>query len=313
MCILCSKNCGGEDMLVFRKELIPHSYLHITSWEKAQELPWVVFVHGGPGLNSGVLELLIEREGIFNSLDCNVILYDQQGCGRSKFGKNQTVKHKDNVSDLVSVINTVELSLNTRIKTIVGHSYGAKVLFDFIKESESEIRGVFLATVPSILIPRVNNLLLDLNYLKSVDQTRYQALLEEFDNFEDNSIWLLTEKLASVFHENKDKLNFYWANMKWKEIVTNYQTEINLPINTEVFMSVRKDLYSNSQNYSVDIASLGKYNNLWVNGFHDFVMNGQVSLSDPMLETTVFYKSAHYPHIEEHERFCEEVNNFICT
>lgn len=298
-------------MSVSKKKYIDHPYIHITEFYKCPSLPWVIFIHGGPGLNAALLELLIEREGIFNSLNCNVILYDQQGCGRSKFGKNKTVKHKDNVSDLVSVIETVEQTLNTRIKTVVGHSYGAKILFDFIKESESNICGVFLATAPSILIPRVNNLLLDLNYLKSVDPNRYQELLEEFDNFEDGSIWLLTEKLASVFHENKDRLNFYWANMKWKEIVTNYQSEINLPINTEIFKSVRKDLYSNSQNYSVDIASLSKCNNLWINGFHDVVMNGSTFIKSGTEINKIFYKSAHYPHIEENERFCREMNAFI--
>ena len=238
-------------------------------------------------------------------------LYDQRNCGRSKAQSNAVVLHIDNVKDLQSIIVSMTEEYGISPAVIIGHSYGAKVVYDYIQMSGTKFPSVFLSTANSVLIPRINNLLLDLCYLKSVDKEQYQKLLKEFNSIRDENIWNITEQLSSVFHENKNRPNFYWANLDCKERVEALQKELSTPLNAEVFASVRRDLYSKEENYSVNISSLENHKYLWVNGFHDFIMNGQASLSDPTLKTTIFYKSAHYPHIEEHQRFCEEMNAFI--
>lgn len=298
-------------MKVFINNIINHPYLYISALERSSKLPWLIFVHGGPGLNCGTLERLIEKDGIFDSLNFNVILYDQRNCGRSNSGDDSTVMHADNIADLHSVITILHKDKGISPVAIIGHSYGAKLLFDYMKETDSKLPSVFLSTASSILIPRVNNLLLDLAYLKTTDRGKYQKILKEFDNIKDGSIWEMTEKLSSIFHENKNRPNFYWANLDWKDTAACRQKEESLPMNARVFTSVRQDLYSRASNYSVDISSLKNSHYLWINGFHDFIMDGQASLSNPSLKTVIFYKSAHYPHIEEPERFCEEVNAFI--
>lgn len=292
------------------KQQLDHPFLYISSFRKAASLPWLVFIHGGPGLNCAVLEYLIENEGIFDQLNCNVLLYDQRGCGRSTVAK-APAHHSDNVMDLDSVITALRDHHRVAPAAIVGHSYGAKLLFDYYQQSNSVVPGVFIATAPSTLIPRLNNMLLDLYYLKSHDQMKYQEMLELFEDFDEKSVWAITEKLSEVFHQNENRTNFYWANMVWKKRVGLLEKELSLPLDRAIFTSVRRDMYSAGTDQSVTIDSLNNNCYLWINGLHDLVMNGASAFVTDTANTKIFYKSAHYPHIEEHERFCQEVNDFI--
>lgn len=87
-------------------------------------------------------------------------------------------------------------------------------------------------------------------------------------------------------------------------MVQDIQKHINLPLNTNTFISVRKDLYSKEANFSVNIDEL-KIRKLWINGFHDFVINGHQIVLSNNHEIITFNKSSHYPHLEENDRFSE--------
>jgi len=291
------------------KEKISHPSLCINALISSKNRPYVLFVHGGPGLNSVILEYLIENEKIFELLNYNIILYDQRGCGRSE-KSDEKILHQDNVNDLHEIIQLL-IKQKYQIAGIIGHSYGAKILYDLYQSYHVEIPGIFLATASSILTPRINNLLFDLVYLKNENPSYYQDVLSEFGDFSYENIWSLTEKLADVFKENKNRPYFYWVNLEWQDKVMNLQKQIGIPMSEDVFTSVRADLYSNKDNYSVDIKNIIKTPTLWINGLHDLVMNGAAFLSQETPEQRLFLKSAHYPHIEESERFCEEANLFF--
>lgn len=297
-------------MSPYIKNTIEHPTLYVVTFTKDTKLPYIIFIHGGPGLNSSVLESLIINEGIFDSLMFNIVLYDQRGCGRSK-STDSIVLHTDNISDLDDFYKKFTINKCLNIAAIVGHSYGAKLLFDYLNHSQIEVPSIFIATASSLLTPRINNLLLDLAYLKSVDSEEYQKTLEEFDGYGHEMLWRLTERLTKIFQENKERPYFYWANLSWKEKVSKIQNSINLPINLAVFSSVRKDLYSKPEKFFVNIDEVIKSPYLWINGFHDFIMDGASALTKKDSSVKLFYKSAHYPHIEEHEKFCGEVNAFL--
>jgi proline iminopeptidase len=50
-----------------------------------------------------------------------------------------------------------------------------------------------------------------------------------------------------------------------------------------------------------------------INGFHDLVINGAGGLISEKNSGNIvtFFKSSHYPHIEENDRFSEILNEFI--
>ncbi|AWN74928.1 TPA: alpha/beta hydrolase [Legionella anisa] len=295
-------------MKAFKKDILPHQEFYIVRFTKSSNLPYALFIHGGPGLNCGTIEYLIEHHNLFNSLQCNIILYDQRNCGKSNKIK-KLVLQQDNINDLQKIILYLDDHFNLNIHALIGHSYGAKLLFDYYKNYESTIPGVFVSTAQSILTPRLNNLMLDLSYLKKSNLELYNKILNEINNLDLNKIWELSEQLTPVFQENKDRPYLYWANLDYYNLVQNAHKNINLPLDMNTFISVRKDLYSKEANFSVNINEL-KIRKLWINGFHDFVMNGhQIALNNH--EIITFNKSSHYPHLEENDRFSELLNEFI--
>ena len=199
---------------------------------------------------------------------------------------------------------------NLNIHVLIGHSYGAKLLFDYYRSYESTIPGVFVSTAKSILTPRLNNLMLDLSYLKKINPDLYTKIANDINNLYLNKIWDLSEQLSPLFQENRDRPYLYWANLEYYNLILNIQQNINLPLDKNTFISVRKDLYSKEANFSVNIDEL-KIRKLWINGFHDFVMNGHQIVLSNNHEIITFNKSSHYPHLEENDRFNELLNEFI--
>jgi len=293
----------------YKKDIPPHPEFYIAKFTKNPDMPYLLFIHGGPGFNCGTIEYLIENNNLFELLDYNIILYDQRNCGRSK-KHYENVLHQDNMNDLHEIIEHLIDSLKIKIHGLVGHSYGAKLLCDYYNKFHSTIPGIFVSTATSILTPRLNNLMIDLSYLKKSNPHQFNETLQEMDNLDLKKIWGISEKLTYLFQENKDRPYLYWANLDCFEMITAIQKRINLPMNTNTFVSVRKDLYSNESNFSVDINNLS-ISYLWINGFHDLIINGSEGILFNKKNIVTFFKSSHYPHIEENNRFCELINKFI--
>ncbi|MFJ1269714.1 alpha/beta fold hydrolase [Legionella lytica] len=296
-------------MNVYSKDILSHPEFYIARFTQAPELPYVFFIHGGPGLNCGIIEYFIEHHNLFNSLCYNIIVYDQRNCGRSAHSIKQML-HQDNLNDLHQIILYLAKQYNISISALIGHSYGAKLLCDYYQSKGSFIPGIFISTAKSILTPRLNNLMLDLAYLKQRNLDLYNEVFHNLDNFDVSNLWDISEQLAPVFQENKNRPYLYWANLQCYSQAQDAQKKIDLPLNTETFSSVREDLYANESNFSVDIAKL-EVPTLWINGFHDLVINGNDMTVSHEQNITTFYKSAHYPHLEEPERFVALLNEFI--
>ncbi|MCA0403914.1 MAG: alpha/beta hydrolase [Proteobacteria bacterium] len=295
-------------MKSFTKQILKHPEFYIIRFIKDKNLPDIIFIHGGPGFNCGILEYLIEHHNLYDSINANIILYDQRNCGKSK--KNNTeVKHQDNINDLNLILNFI-YKYKIHIKALIGHSYGAKLLFDFYNFYKLKTPGVFVSTAKSIITPRLNNLLHDLSYIKKANSNLYNEIYESIDKMDLPSLWEITEKLNTIFQENENRPFLYWANLTYYNLVKNIQKEINLPPDLSTFKSVRQDLYSNYSNFSVDLDELN-IPKLWINGFHDVINNGHLSALTMDDSIKTFYKSSHYPHIEENFYFCQCINEFI--
>lgn len=290
-----------------KKTTLSFQNFYISIFTKTVDAPYLVFIHGGPGYNCGVLEYLIQHERYFTSLAFNLVFYDQRNCGRS-IGFSST-SHTENVNDLKNIYQYLSETLKMKIIGFMGHSYGAKLLFDFYKKFDAKLPAIFISTAKNILTPRLNNLTLDLTYLKKTNLKYYQELINPIQSFDFRTVWELSEKLESLFQLNPDRPYFYWANLDVYRLTLNIQSKINLPPNQNTLLEVRRELYDNIENCHTDIPSLDiPY--LWVNGFHDYIMNGaEMSFSEK--NSTTFFHSAHFPHLEENEQFCQIVNIFL--
>ncbi len=80
----------------------------------------------------------------------------------------------------------------------------------------------------------------------------------------------------------------------------------------DTFAAVFKTIYSYESEKvpRLDVSNI-KQPVLWINGFHDFLMGGESIDSSSETPITVFHHSGHYPHIEEPERFRNELINFL--
>jgi proline iminopeptidase len=299
-------------MNTYSKSIIPHPDLYIVNYTKKSCSPHLIFIHGGPGLNCGVIEYLIEHYHLFDLLDFNIVLYDQRNCGKSNNKSSVAVAHEDNLVDLNNIIEFLTHTADITIYGLIGHSYGAKLLFDFYQKFDSSVPGIFLSLSDSILTPRLNNLMIDLAYLKKENPSQYNDILKNIDSCNLEKIWEISQEAAFLFKKNKERVFFYWANLEMLNAVTDIQNKINLPMNDGVFNSVRKGLYSDEKNLEISLEQLG-ISYLSIKGFHDFIMNnGETCLSNEK-NTVTFFKSAHYPHIEENALFCELTNKFIAA
>jgi proline iminopeptidase len=290
----------------FQKEIIPHNDFYVAKLILDPHAPFLLYLHGGPGLNGGVIEHLILNNGLYDTLNYNIIIYDQRACGRSK-PQSKEVTHRQNIVDLINIINFLGKENNITPTAMIGHSYGAKLLYDFYCETKSKIPGIFISTATTTTTPRLNNLILDLNYLKRNDLPSYQKALLAVEKLTAENLWEISEELAPLFFTNKDRIYYYWANLEAMKLWQALLTTLDLPMNKAVFHSVRKELYSENSNPSVGIEGLPN-ETLWINGFQDYIMNSPETLSSS--KVTLFQKSAHYPHVEEPERFCFIVSQF---
>jgi len=87
----------------YNKNILDHPEFYIAKFTKNLHMPYVLFIHGGPGFNCGIIEYLIENNQLFNLLNYNIILYDQRNCGKSK-KTSRVVLHQDNIDDLQRII-----------------------------------------------------------------------------------------------------------------------------------------------------------------------------------------------------------------
>lgn len=155
----------GLIMPHYEKNIIHHPKFYITEFKKNKtNNEFLLFINGGPGYSCGVIEHLIEHDEIFDTLNYNIILYDQRTCGRTKHFP-EAVLHDDNVNDLEDIYQYLKHK-KKEIIGIIGHSYGAKLLFDFCLKFNHRTPCIFVSTSKSILVPRLNNLAFDIFYLK---------------------------------------------------------------------------------------------------------------------------------------------------
>lgn len=271
--------------------------LFVTILGKESNEKSILFVHGGPGLNSQPVISYILKNEIFNSLNANIIFYDQRGCGKSKLGTGSN-NYNRQILDLGSIINEVTSRFN--LKAIIGHSYGAKLLSDYNQNNPLDLALIYMATAKNIDTPRKNNIKLDLDFLSRTDQGAYKEIQSSIGSL---SLWETTELLAPTFHKNADRPLRYWSNHDVMKVYQDNSKELGFPMNNSVFVDLREELY-NSQNKEISIDT----------GYHfiggnDYVMGGSdFKASD---KTVLFKESAHYPHLEEPIKFCKEINEII--
>ncbi len=266
--------------------------------------PFCLFIHGGPGMNSFTASQFIQQSEAYAQGNFNFIFYDQRGCGRSKTSESGYT-HSENVDDLKMVL---DFCSDYHVQTIVGHSYGAMLLYDCVQKHSDEIDQnlVFLSVSSHIMTPRLNNLLLDLKFLKKEIPEMYEESLAIIERgFTPDTIDEVTNKLMPYFARNPKRVDYYWADSTAQDAYLSIVNPYGMSL--DVFNEVRSDFYGAPRSYKLDFDSVN--NSKWIVGFHDYIMGGN-TFSEEGSGKTTFYRSGHYPHIEEPHKFLESLANW---
>lgn len=273
--------------------------LFVSVFGNQKNVKNILFIHGGPGLNSQPITKYLEEIDGYNSLDANIIFYDQRGCGKST-GSTDNNNYSKQIEDLLHVIK--ELKSTKELSAIIGHSYGAKLVNDFLKTNPLDIPVILMSTSNTIDTPREKNILLDLEYLKEVDYDEFQRISALSKRA---PLWEVTDSLADVFNSNPNRIKRYWHNQQIMKKYLETVSRCDYKINSSVFVGIREELY-NSYNRKLNLFNEGIYHFI---GAHDYIMEGEKYIDSN--KSIVFQHSAHYPHLEEPEIFCKALNEII--
>lgn len=287
-------------------DLLQNHYVGLHTPENCQG--YIIYLHGGPGSHSAYFERALKDIPAYQRLSYGWVTLDQRGCGRS--AKSETpVTHSHNLEDVRTLVEKLQSS-NHSIKAILGHSYGARLAYELCLDNSTSIESfILLGRAEDPLCSYKRSLYMDVLILKFLEPDKYQDLLPTLSQVTKPDLEL-RKLVRKTMASDDPRKNFYWGNyetLKWFEKI---KAEINMPDDNEVFMQVLKSFPPLDQQKALLSQNLTK-NLLWINGWHDFLMGGDMSFGEKHDYIEIFSGSGHYPHYEEAERFIERVQQFL--
>lgn len=287
---------------------IDHLHVKKISYTE-QPVGYLLYIHGGPGSHSGYFEEVIKNSKAYQSnFPFGWICYDQRNCGRSK-SVSSAVCHEDNIRDLEKLCSALKKN-NIEIKALIGHSYGARLAYQYCQSCHSSIKKLILlgrAEKGSWSYKR--SILMDLLILKMTQANIYQDLLPELKNFDEPSYELrnvIREKMTNP----DDRKYYYWGNLEAMQNYENIKKNCPFQDNDQTFHEVISTFPKDQSFQQFDLTKIDQ-DVLWINGLHDFLMAGELFFGDNHPYITTYTNSGHYPHIEEPEHFANDLKNFV--
>jgi len=254
----------------------------------------LIYIHGGPGLNSE------PEKNIFPSTNNFKFI-----CWNEPIVSN-TSKSSAYANWLQSVEDCINQEARDGKVIVMGHSFGAFALNEILPRISSQIHKVILVS------PIFDLLTLDLNIMnlaiKLLEETgaRDQALFFELKKNEMKS--MTNSKRVEILAQalNIDGLLLhYWK--KQDSAKSYHQYLEKRPVSFDSFMMVRKSIQEDRLRHSFSGAVsifYGKYDPV-SSLFQNQQLQDQLY---PNAETFILDHSGHYPHLEESENLFSQIN-----
>lgn len=153
---------------------------------------------------------------------------------------------------------------------------------------------------------------MDLMLLKLFQPEDYHRIYPEISGV-DQPMWAHAKRVRKALTETSMRNHFYWANAHAKNQYLNIQQTVALKDNEDTFAQVMRSQHEiyKDPNSGMDPLQHIRSPFLWINGYHDFLMGGELDHNPKQYPITKFWHSAHYPHLEEPVRFCAELAQFL--
>ncbi|GAA4301077.1 alpha/beta hydrolase [Nibribacter koreensis] len=260
----------------------------------------IVLVHGGPGGNHYVFE---RTAGPELEKFATVIYYEQRGSGRSQAPSNP---EDYALPTLISDLRALQDSLGTPKITLLGYSFGAELSLRYAIAHPDKVEKLILSS-PAELSPA--NMLVQIQGFYSIGDAPLRSGIEKV--LKDTTS--LTQKynrvwgLANVATVDKflfvDAAKAQFNRQLWQESKLT-----NTGLMAKVYL----------QNNKADLLELAKNHptpTLLISGLHD--KNGGLHTALglkqilPNSQHKLYEQSAHFPDIEEPNRYAQDVKAFV--
>jgi len=262
----------------------------------------LVIVHGGPGGNHYVSERTL---GLRLEDYITVIYYEQRGCGRSEAPQDDD---DYSIHTLVEDLEELRKQLNVEKVNLLGYSFGGQLCLEYALKYPKAVEKMALQAPSLDDFDEMYNVQIDgflqvtegkMNEQISIISRSEVPLKEKY-----NQVWSIvdTEILDRLLFKNEEfaKLN----RSLWEESQLNntgkmskviFETKSALPLIERI-----KDLETDT---------------CVIVGAHDYntgvVMSNRIKRQMKNSKLVIFENSAHFPDIEETDKVCETIIEFL--
>ncbi|WP_391209698.1 alpha/beta fold hydrolase [Psychrobacillus sp. L4] len=278
----------------------------ILHWIKVEgkennTIPLIV-IHGGPGGNLYTFERTV---GPYLAKERTVVYYEQRGCGRS--GKPNS-DNAYSIHELIDDFTKILRWMGINKVDLLGYSFGGELALEF-SYAIPTIMNKLVLSGPSLMALKTQYMVQIAGFVSIADPPLVQKMEEILE--EDTSIETKYKKVwGTVDNDTVDRLFFVNQDIarKYRELAK----ESNLH-NTGLMLEALQEnpaeipLYERLQ----DIP----HKTLLITGVHD--RNTGIPISNIInrnlanSEWKLFNHSAHFPELEETDKFIREVLNFL--
>lgn len=262
----------------------------------------IVVLHGGPGGNQYVFERTVGKE---LEKRTTVIYYEQRGCGRSEQPKDKNFSIEVLIDDLRYILDYLELE---RVH-LLGYSFGAELALEFAVKHPIRVDKLVLQC-PSDMsdFKRIYNI--QLRGFKAIvnEETRKKiesiekkdiSILEKYD-----SVWALMDAETVDMFLFKDLQLGKWNRSLWVESgLVNTGEMAKEVMNRKREKPLLEDIKILSHECLVIVGQYDKNVGL------DLPRDISLNLKNSRL--SIYNESAHFPDIEETDKYVQEVLGFV--
>ncbi|MBP2898879.1 alpha/beta hydrolase [Escherichia coli] len=272
----------------------------------------LLYLHGGPGA-SCVDFCLFQAKALSASL--RVIAIDQRGVLRSDpIGTNE----RFGINDLIDDLEDVRVHLNISRWTVLGHSFGGYLAVRYALDYPDSVKKIVFET-PCFDVLRATKSIISTARIYCIKNQRSQGI--ELCNYylnKDHSAKVMWNALGEVFQalgEDKDILYVHgitpqhYNEMIDSKISSNHMWDKNIIHNQK--LQDKGEFFENliprlSEISQPTVLFTGAYDPVCCieqqKGYLDHIKNGTI---------INFERSAHFPRLEEPEKYTTEVLKFI--
>ncbi|MHB8599621.1 MAG: proline iminopeptidase-family hydrolase [Ktedonobacteraceae bacterium] len=260
----------------------------------------VLMLHGGPGIPHDLLKPL----AAFSRTGRPVIFYDQIGCGNSDYPEDPSLWHVDLFVEELAVVRQ---ALGLDRMHLFGYCWGGQVAMKYILTRPKGIISLILASSLASM---------------PMCQAEKQRILEELSE-EVQSILRNNETSGTIHDPTYDEAKLVFEKRyvcrleSWPDFIQRALERRNWEISS--IMWRQSEAHGIFGLKTWDIRShLGELNvpTLVTSGCYDGLVSGQDEILYRGIPNCIwvrFEKSAHYPHVEENERYLVALDEFLTS